>query len=74
MLEPFSIAGLSALVSTVCISLTACIVATCRAVSHSRCTKIKGCCCTCERDVMKEEDVKKEEKEDEEADAQEAPK
>ena len=74
MLEPFSIAGLSALVSTVCISLTACIVATCRAISHSRCTKIRGCCCSCERDVMKESQVKAEEAEDDEADAKESDK
>ena len=48
LLEAFSLSELGIFIGSVCAGLSGLLYS----VSQSRCTKIKSCCCECERDVV----------------------
>ena len=52
MLEPMSASALGSLITTICLSSSACIAVVFKSLSHSRCTKINMCCFNCDRDVI----------------------
>lgn len=57
MLEPMSAAGLSALVTSICIATSGFIAVLFKGMSHSRCKKVSCCCFKCDRDVMTAEEL-----------------
>ena len=57
MLEPMSAAGLSALITSICIATSGFLAVLFRGMSHSRCKKISCCCMKCDRDVMTAEEL-----------------
>ncbi len=57
MLEPMSAAGLSALVTSICIATSGFVAVLFKGMSHSRCKKVSCCCFKCDRDVMTAEEL-----------------
>ena len=57
MLEPMSAAGLSALITSICIATSGFIAVVFKGMSHSRCKKVSCCCMNCDREVMSAEEL-----------------
>ena len=52
MLEPMSAAALGSLIATICLATSGFIAVFFKGMSHSRCSKVKTCCFSCDRKVL----------------------
>ena len=57
MLEPMSAAALGSLITTICLATSGFIAVFFKGMSHSRCSKVKTCCFSCDRQVLDPDEI-----------------